>query len=954
MKRIVLSLLIPISCCMTVWGQINDDCSKGNDKPQEVNDPTKEQVGEATSSWQLSYDPNEIIGSEGYDSVRWVSINDVLNYTILFENDPEFATAAAQKVDVRFDFPNKVWMKGFGIGGYSFANMSFPVAKPSNAYQQRIDLRDSLGYYVDLIGGLDVARQQGFWTFSTIDPETGYAPWQAERGLLPVNDETHVGEGFVTFQLKPYEGLKTGDTISIQANIVFDQNDTIPTNRWTNKIDAGNPESKVSAEVVADLQSGTQGTGDLQSPSAYNLTFTANDDEGGSGVKHILLYMANHNGIYEEIDTVAVDSVLLFPVEAGKQCKLYSIAVDNTGNREPTKMEPDVILNFNQAPTDIALSDTIFQDDLAAGGYVGKLSSIDTEDNKTFTYALAEGDGAIHNDLFQITDDQLQIKNSFKCADEDFYKVRISTTDEGGMSFSKAFTLNLDKVLEKPRPDTLVVNICEGETCLFHGEEYDKTGIYRFTKDNEYMCDSLYVLNLTVLPRQELPLVTIEGTHTLVSSAAKGNQWFKADGTPIEGATEQTFTPEADGIYYVAVSNGSCYSDPSQFYQVKLSDYIDLQMDLKTGWNWVSSNLSEPAHQNAKTFLEPIKDITERFVGQVDELINDPVYGLIGGLTTIAPTESYKLKVSENSDHTWSGNGSKPETTTLNLRKGWNWIGYVPVSSNDISSALAGITPSENDVIKCMDDFATYSGGKWVGTLTQLKPGEGYLYHAANATTFNYPAMRVFPLSSEAGARAAAAVNNSPWNYDAHRYPDNTTVIGQLYANGSISMEGTYTIGAFCGNECRGIGKYADGKLFIAIHGTIANNENISFKAYENATGTEYHVKESLAFNGQQEGSYVAPYRLNVNNDATGIGEVTTGKFTIYPRPLHSHLYINGEIADIMTVQVLSSDGAVNIQQTGYTDGGIDVSGLLPGVYVVAITQNNGKVYYEKVIKAQN
>ena len=321
MKRILVSLLIPISCCLSARGQNGDDgCSpKGNKETPAVNDPTKEQVGEATS-WEIaSYDPNEIIGPEGYDSVRWVSINDVLNYTILFENDPEFATAAAQKVDVRFDFPNKAWMKGFGIGGYSFSNLSWTVAKPSNAYQQRIDLKDSLGYYVDLIGGLDVARQQGFWTFSTIDPETGYAPWQAERGLLPVNDETHVGEGFVTFQLKPYEGLKTGDTISIQANIVFDQNDTIPTNRWTNKIDAGNPESKVSAEVVADLQSGTQGTGDLQSPSAYNLTFTANDDEGGSGVKHILLYMANHNGIYEEIDTVAVDSVLLFPVEAGKQ-----------------------------------------------------------------------------------------------------------------------------------------------------------------------------------------------------------------------------------------------------------------------------------------------------------------------------------------------------------------------------------------------------------------------------------------------------------------------------------------------------------------------------------------------------------------------------------------------------------------------------------------------------------
>ena len=937
-------MLLCLTAVMATGGG-DDDCGKGNDKKDPKNDPKPLPVDSGRITQLPSLDPNDLIGPEGYDSVRWISINDVLNYTIRFENDPNFALANAQYVDVRFDFWNKVAMRGFGLGTFGFANRSWTIDKSPAAYQDRLDLRDSMQIYVDLTAGIDVTKQQGFWTFNSIDPETGTNPWQTDRGMLPINDSTHVGEGFVTFTLRPQNDLKTGDTISIQANIVFDQNDTIPTNRWCNKIDAGNPESK-----VAPLSSPLGGKVD----SAYQLKFTAKDDEGGSGVKHLLLYMANHNGIYEEIDTVAVDSVLLFPVEAGKQYKLYSIAVDNTGNREPAKEEPDVILNFNQAPTDLALSDTIFQDDLAAGGFVGKLTTIDSEDEKTFTYALAEGDGAIHNDLFQITDDQLQIKNSFKCAEDSCYQVRISTTDEGGMSFSKAFTLNLEKVLEKPRPDTLVVNICEGETCLFHGTEYDQTGIYRFTKDNEFMCDSLYVLNLIVLPRQELPLVTIEGTHTLVSSAAKGNQWFKADGTPIEGAIEQKFTPTEDGIYYVAVSNGICYSDPSQLYQVSLSDNIDLQMDLKTGWNWVSSNLSEPAHQDAKLFLEPIKDITERFVGQVNELINDPVYGLTGGLTTITPTESYKLKVSANSDHIWSGNGSKPETTTMNLRKGWNWIGYVPVRSNTLSAALAGITPSENDVIKCMDDFATYSGGKWVGTLTQLKPGEGYLYYAAQAATFNYPAMRVFPVSIEAGSRAAAAANNSPWNYDAHRYPDNTTVIGQLYANGAPTLEGTYTVGAFCGNECRGIGKYADGKLFIAIHGTIANNENISFKAYESATGKEYHVSESIIFNGQQEGSFAAPYRLNINNDATGIGEVTIGKFTVYPRPLHSRLYINGETADIKTVQVLSSDGAVNIHQTGYTDEGIDVSCLFPGVYVVAITLNNGKVYYEKVIKAQN
>lgn len=939
MKRILV--FISMLLCLTAGalaqgiGQCPYPPHGGDNDPVPTPEPTPWPAGDATSSGQLSYDPNEVIGPEGYDSVRWVSINDVLNYTILFENDPEFATAAAQKVDVRFDFQNKAWMKGFGIGGYSFSNMSFAVAKPSNAYQQRIDLKDSLGYYVDLIGGLDVAKQQGFWTFTTIDPETGYAPMQAERGLLPVNDSTHVGEGAVTFQLKPYEGLKTGDTISIAANIVFDTNDTIPTNRWCNKIDAGNPESKLTAETHPTL------------PNVYNLKFTGKDDEGGSGIRHLLLYLANHNGIYEEIDTVAVDSVLAFPVEAGKQYKLYSIAVDNTGNREPTKLEPDVILNFNMAPTDIALSDTIFQDDLAAGGYIGRLTSVDTEDNKSFTYALAEGDGAIHNDLFQITDDQLQIKNSFKCAEDSIYKVRISTTDEGGMSFSKAFVLYLNHVLEKPAVDSLEVTICEGDIFEFHGMEYDKAGIYRYSQSNDYMCDSVFVLNLTVMQRLEAPLVTVEGINTLVSSASKGNQWFYEDGTPVEGATEQKFTPTEDGIYYVAASNGSCFSDPSQMYRVQLNDHLDLTLDLAQGWNWISSPLDGSDMQNAQNFLAPIQDQTSQLVGTEGTLDAD---GWQGTLTTINPKSSYKLQMDVSVQHTWQGFTVKPENNAIGLQQGSTWLGYLLTAEKPLAEVLTSIQPSEGDVIKTQDAFAIYLSGNWHGTLEQMKPGEGYIYSTTQAKQLTYPVTRVFPVSN-VSSMARRAATAAPWTYDAHKYADNTTMLAKLNVDGAPAVEGAYTVAAFCGSECRGIGQYIDGIIYMTIHGTIDRTETLSFKAYENATGNELNITETISMQGQHEGTISSPKILNAAR-TTGIEVITTG-FTIYPRPLRSHLYINGETSNIKLVRMLSSGGAKVIETNGYNGNGINISNLGAGVYIVAIITNDNKVYYEKVLKVE-
>ena len=190
----------------------------------------------------FSADPNELLGPSGIDSVRWVSAQSILNYLIFFENDPEIATASAQMIDVRFNMPHESLFKGFGLGNYYFANQSFSIPDYPSAYSTRLDLRDSMYIYVDLLAGIVLEQNQAFWHFTSIDPETGYAPWQASRGLLPVNDSTHVGEGFVSFRLKPEE-LHTGDTISLVANIVFDQNDTIATNRWCNRIDAGAPTS---------------------------------------------------------------------------------------------------------------------------------------------------------------------------------------------------------------------------------------------------------------------------------------------------------------------------------------------------------------------------------------------------------------------------------------------------------------------------------------------------------------------------------------------------------------------------------------------------------------------------------------------------------------------------------------------------------------------------------------
>jgi hypothetical protein len=64
-----------------------------------------------------------------------------------------------------------------------------------------------------------------------------------------------------------------------------------------------------------------------------------------------------------------------------------------------------------------------------------------------------------------------------------------------------------------------------------------------------------------VNPNPPTPTVSVSGS-TLTSSSATGNQWY-LNGTPITGATGQTYVAPVNGTYTVAVTSGGCTSAES-------------------------------------------------------------------------------------------------------------------------------------------------------------------------------------------------------------------------------------------------------------------------------------------------------------------------------------------------------------------------------------------------------
>lgn len=268
-------------------------------------------------------DPNEIVGPAGFrrndiDSTRWLSPNQRLGYTIYFENDPLLASAPAQKVEIRLPIDPLMNPATVCIESFRFNNQTFTVQGSHSSYQQRLDLRSSVGLYVDVVAGLDLLNNEIVWVFQSIDTATGLPPTGLFQGFLPINNDSHAGEGYVSFSVMPKASqCQSGDSINAQASIVFDVNPAIATNLWSNIFDAVAPASQLSIISFADRDS---------------VLFTGADDADGSGLKQYRLYRSENGGAYRMMGAYTASTLL--PTTAGVDYRYYCLAEDFVGNVE--------------------------------------------------------------------------------------------------------------------------------------------------------------------------------------------------------------------------------------------------------------------------------------------------------------------------------------------------------------------------------------------------------------------------------------------------------------------------------------------------------------------------------------------------------------------------------------------------------------------------------------------
>jgi hypothetical protein len=274
---------------------------------------------------------------------------------------------------------------------------------------------------------------------------------------------------------------------------------------------------------------------------------------------------------------------------------------------------------------------------------------------------------------------------------------------------------------------------------------------------------------------------------------------------PTTGLTFVDVTP------VVAFDESSIVGTVSAPVTLQASSLISLPITLNAGWTWVSFPLQSNRLQNANSFMSSVTNTNDdviRSISAYDQYFGST--GWIGNITSSANhytnAESYKMNRSVADTLNFVGAKIYPDSAIahVNVVPGWNWIGYASLKNTDITTALSNYPATTGDIIKSQYEFAFYDAlNGWIGNLTTMYPGRGYLLKSAGTSTFSYPLSTYFGRMSHSANKYIPSQNETD-NYYAfapEAFAKTMSVIVKSDLCDELSASPNTALGAFDQNN---------------------------------------------------------------------------------------------------------------------------------------------------------
>jgi len=370
--------------------------------------------------------------------------------------------------------------------------------------------------------------------------------------------------------------------------------------------------------------------------------------------------------------------------------------------------------------------------------------------------------------------------------------------------------------------------------------------------------------------------------------------------------------------------------------------------EMASGWNWWSTYVELSTMDGLTALEEGLGHNGLSIVAQNASVQNYyPSLGYdywFGPLQILQNESGYKVNTSSACNVTMVGNSANPSDHPITIHPNWNWIGYPSSVQQSITSALAGFTPSNNDVIKSQNASATYyEGNGWFPDSFVVSPGNCYMYqsNASGTRTMTFVNGRAIEAMPE---------EHRHWNNDAHAYADNLSVMAVVTVDGEEQRSEDLELGAFVGGECRGsavLRYFAPTDRWYAIL-TVAGMEGdaIEFGLVDKRSGT-------TCMGGDSPITFMADAVIGSLDHPYPVGFGSKSSMYLYPNPVDRNALFTLALPEGETPQqasIANALGEVVWHKAGQLSASMMQGPQTAGIYTVKVVCTSGNTYMGKLI----
>lgn len=426
------------------------------------------------------------------------------------------------------------------------------------------------------------------------------------------------------------------------------------------------------------------------------------------------------------------------------------------------------------------------------------------------------------------------------------------------------------------------------------------------------------------------------------------------------------YDPVIDSIYAIyetlQFTPGTIAGDVSAPYTFHTP--VHFVKNFNMGWNWFSINI-QMLDMSPNAVFTTCTGNRDYVKNQVRSSTYYPGYGWFGTLQQMNTRDLFITNLGAACGIDIWGAPVSVSESPINLVAGWNWLAFTPQVSLPIADALGSLTPAHRDYIKNQTASATYyTGYGWFGTMTSMKPGDGYMMRLTNSDQLVYPAGPSAKKSIEIPAEASL-----PGNFDPNVFQYNATLTATIQKDGHPAGGEGDVLTAWSGEECRGAvnamwfeptGSFV---FPLMVYGNEAEKEPIRFTWFDAGTNTNHSCSELVDFEKNAvTGDAFDAFELNVSDELSWVdaSSVTGTRLRAYPNPvrevlsveviLESSAELHLEVYDVIgnLVRVLDSGS----REAGSYRYEFSTAGAPSSVYILKINDGRSS-QFKRIVHVQ-